>query len=205
MANYQDHKATGIGWWLAVSLTLYLLGGRLGLSESAVFIAVVVGLPATLLGAGFPDVDLASSIPHRRLRLALFAVSTLLAFWLLGQPTARSMIAAALDEAALPELFLQGPALPLATLVLAVLVGGLAVALLAFLLPPHRGVTHRWPAGTSAALALAGLVGLSLWMTTGDTGLVMIASLSAASFFALGFASHLFKDGLLLGRARKRR
>jgi membrane-bound metal-dependent hydrolase YbcI (DUF457 family) len=205
VANYQDHKSTGLGWWLALSLALYAFGDGLGLGEGALLLAVAVGLPATLLGAGFPDIDLSSSIPHRRLRLILFVGATLLALWLLGQPTAQGMIAAALKEVALAEVSLGGPAPPLATLALAGLAGALAVALLAFFLPPHRGLTHRWPAGAAMALALAGLVALPLWAMTADSGLSLVVASAAAGFFLLGFASHLYKDGLLLGRARKRR
>lgn len=204
MANYQDHRATGLGWWLALSLALFAFGGSLNLSEESVLLAVAVGLPATLLGAAFPDVDLSSSIPHRRLRLALFTMTTLLALWLLVQPLPQAMLGAALGELAPPEAAWHRLALPLTTLILAGLVGAAAVALLAFFLPPHRGVTHRWPAGLVVALALAALVGLSLRALMGEAGPALVATLSAAGFFVLGFASHLFKDGLLLPRARKR-
>lgn len=200
MANYEAHRSTGLSWWLLASLGLYAFKDSFGLSDGAVLLAAGVGLPATLMGAGFPDVDLASSIPHRRFRLTLFLISSVFGLWLALQARAQEVLRAALRAAVWPE-----TALPLAALLLALTLGALAVALLAFFLPPHRGLTHRWPAGLSVAALLAALTGMSLSGMNAAQEVVTVASLATFGFFVLGFASHLFKDGLLFKRpARKR-
>jgi hypothetical protein len=200
VANYQAHKSTGLGWWVFVSLSLYLFKGNVGLNDHHFLVAVVVGLPATLMGAGFPDIDLAASIPHRRLRLTLFLLITVPGFWLLMQPPGQRVLAAALQEASWPARLA-----PLGALVLALLLGSLAVALLAFFLPPHRGVTHGWPLGITVALTVAGLLGVSLSMMAVAPRTLWVAALSAGGFFLVGFASHLYRDKLVFKKKVRKR
>ncbi len=198
MANYRDHKTTGLGWWLFVSLALFVFKDGLGLKDGQLLLAIAIGLPATLLGAGFPDVDIASSVPHRRLRLALFAVTFIVSFWLLLHPEAQAVIVSALAQAEMPALLA-----PLAALLLALLSGTLAVILLVFFLPPHRGVTHRWPLALTVSLLMAAMLGLSLSTMDMSAEVAIVATLSSCGFFLLGFASHLYRDGLLTRRRRR--
>jgi hypothetical protein len=199
MASYKDHKSTGLGWWLVASLALFFAKDGLGLSDEQVLLAIVVGLPATLLGAGFPDVDIVSSVPHRRLRLALFAVVFVFSFGLLVHPEAQAVIASALARAELSTLLA-----PLGALLLALMVGALAVFFLVFFLPPHRGATHRWPLALAVALLLAAALSLSLRGMAARHDVVAVVGVSACGFFLLGFASHLYRDGLLTTRRRRR-
>jgi MFS family permease len=199
MANYREHKATGFGWWLAVSLVVLFGHDALGLSQGESLLVVGVGLVACLLGAAAPDIDLASSIPHRRFRLALLmAIAAISLGPLLGERT-QGALGAARDELGLPGL----PA-ALIAVVLALLLGLVAVALLALFLPRHRGLTHQWRFGLACAALLAGLIylgGVSFDLQPRPTALTALA---AGGYFVLGFASHLFKDGLWQRRRQRR-
>ncbi len=198
MANYKEHRSTSLGWWLVVSLLLLLGRSRLGLSEGDVLIMIAVGLPSSLLGAGFPDIDLASSIPHRRFRLLLFFSIAALSLRPLFSDKALQVITAALTELKFSASFA-----PVGAVLLALISGAVAVAILAVLLPRHRGITHRWPLGLSVASLLGLLVYAALLTFAQSSRVAVIAAVASSAFFAVGFASHLFKDGLLLGRKRR--
>lgn len=199
MANYQEHKSTGLGWWLIISLGILVGYEHLGLNQAESLLLIGVGLPAALLGAGFPDIDLASSIPHRRFRFALLCLTTLMCAGPLLSPTAQEAL-----KAALAELGLLTAYAPAAGSALALLLGLVAVALLAIFLPRHRGLTHRWPFGFTIALILAVLVYASLGTFTPSGRTQLLSAISTGTYFLLGFASHLFKDGILF-RSSKRR
>lgn len=200
VADYREHQHTGIGWWLVASLGIFLVREPLGLSHASALLIAAVGLPASLMGATFPDVDLASSIPHRRFRAFLFVLVSLLSLYPLLTPRAVQALAAALGELG------YEPALaPAAAWLLAGLCGALAIAVLAVTLPRHRGLTHHWPAALLLAAALGAAVYVSLPTLGAPTAISSTAGLATAGFFLLGFGSHLFKDGLLTHRSRKRR
>lgn len=199
MANYQEHKSTGLSWWLVVSLLVLLTYERLGLSQSDSLVVIGIGLPAALLGAGFPDIDLASSIPHRRFRFALLALTAFVAAGPLLSPIAQEALGAALNELGLLAAYA-----PAVGLLLALSFGFVAVALLAIFLPRHRGITHRWHFGLTVALLLTFLVYASLDAFTLTSRMQLISAVSTGAYFVLGFASHLFKDGLLFKRSKRR-
>jgi hypothetical protein len=198
VANYREHRATGFGWWLAMSLVVLFGHDTLGLSQGESLLVVAIGLAACLFGASAPDVDLASSIPHRRFRLVLLVAVTAMSLGPLLDERTLGALSAARDEVGLP-----GVPAPLIAAMLALLIGLIAVALLALFLPRHRGLTHQWRFGLACAALLAGLIylgGVSFNMPSRVTAL---AALAAGGYFVLGFASHLFKDGLWRRRQRR--
>ena len=161
--------------------------------------AIAIGLPAALLGAVAPDIDLASSIVHRRLRLALLAIVTLLSLVALRSPAAQAAIERAFNHAGDPA------AAPyLATGLLALLTGLAAVALLALLLPRHRGPTHTWRFGLLSALALTLVTQHGLSSLGVDPRTTLLVAATGFGYYLAGFASHLYGDGLLRIRSPHR-
>lgn len=192
MGGFETHMKYGVTAHVVASAALI---GVVYTSPLPLIVALVAvaGLPVTLAGAAFPDIDHPSSKPNRLFRRILGVVgvfTTAYVYGLYGFMPAYAWFQTAGAE---------GAALPLTSVSVVVLsLCGGAAAHRGFevVRPPHRGVTHRIPTGVVAALG----VGVFVWGLGAVSGAPLPGLLSSVigSLFLTGFLSHLACDGMLL-------
>jgi hypothetical protein len=150
-------------------------------------------LPATLLGAVFPDVDHHASKAYRVVRTAvpvgLTAVVAALAY--AGWAELRPVVAAT----GRPHLvFFAG----VCWTTVVVATWTVSQPIVPALRPPHRGPTHRLPILGLISAILAGVVVAPLLAL--GLPIPLLGGTSIATAFVTGVVSHLHLDGLLTER-----
>ncbi|WP_324665852.1 metal-dependent hydrolase [Haloarcula sediminis] len=192
MPSCESHLRVGAlshGAFVCLALAVVAVGGY---PHSMVAYAGAA-LPATLLGAVFPDVDHHASKAYRVVRTAV--------------PVGLTAAVAALGYAGWVELrpvvaVAEGPQLPFFTGVcwttVVVATWTASQPLVPALRPPHRGPTHRLPVVGLVSAILAGVVVAPL-LALGFP-IPLLGGTSIAFAFVTGVVSHLHLDGLLTER-----
>nr|WP_303647771.1 metal-dependent hydrolase [Haloarchaeobius sp. HME9146] len=140
----------------------------------------VVGYPAVRTGAMFPDIDVSTSVPYRRLMFSIPVLGILVAFYYQLQRAewnVRSVVKLCV------------------AIILGIVLGLVLRELASQILgkTKHRGRTHR---GSTGLLTSVGLAGVVLWTFQGiKRGTIgMLLAPVAALYFFVGFLSHIVLD-----------
>ncbi|MBI3962107.1 MAG: metal-dependent hydrolase [Deinococcus sp.] len=199
MGSYREHVRCSTGAWVVVSFTTAAVASAADARAVEWVPLVAAGYPLALLGASFPDIDLANSIPGRRFRLALTLLCCGAALAAgLSQPQPQQVVASLLVRLQVRWWPYQAE---LVVGLLALVVGQLAAGFLAALLPGHRQGTHT----LLAAVLLGGVTGYLGLLATRAFGYSGLAALRAGyilgAYAAGGLISHLVCDGILFRSA----
>ncbi len=186
MPSFESHVRYATAAYLGLTLAAVLVTA-LG-APAAILTGVVVGYPATIAGAGFPDVDHPSSKPY------LFAK-----IWLprtIAAVTGTILVAERTLVIDLIELLpVPGRAAFIAGAVCTVAVAAvyrLTTRMIPVLRPSHRTVTHSITVGLGLAAVLGTVV-----TTVGralESGGAFEIGLVVGTCFVVGVASHLLVD-----------
>ena len=181
MADFETHVRAGTATHLAlIAMSLCLLASDAG---PLVVVATTIGLPVTVAGAVFPDIDHHASRPYQLAERWLPILVAGLAGVAVGMQLDHLYSLIGLVTLGDHRFFVAGVAY--ACLVWLILIG--MRRLVPICRPRHRTVTHRVVTG----LGVAGLIaGGGVTVTAAIVGTIW------ALCFLSGFLSHLYYDGL---------
>ena len=194
MGDFQQHVRHGYTAHALFSAVLLIIAPLAGLSIPESVGLAAIAAPVAIAGAIFPDVDHHASRPHRMFVFAAAVLSLVAAISALVRPLSGvvDVLVAWLDFGVLTT-DARSAAVVLG---LSFLAAGGVVYLIRRFRPAHRGVTHHPAVG----LALAALVGAAAWLVAAGSSLPLapLTGLICGAAFAIGVASHLHCDGVLL-------
>lgn len=188
MADFETHVRVGTAVHITlIATSLCLLASGV---ETLVVVATTIGLPVTVTGAVFPDIDHHASRPYQLAERWLPVLVAGLAGVVIGAQLDRLYSLIGLVTVGDHRLFVAGVAYT--CFVWSVLIG--TRRLIPICRPRHRTVTHRVVTGLGVACLIAG-VGVTV---TAAIGLERtdIVGVTWALCFLSGFLSHLYYDDL---------
>ena len=190
MGDFEDHMRWAFG---AHIVTVLGIGVAISVySLPLLFVGVAAtGLPLTLIGGAFPDIDHHASKPNRIFKNALTVGAAVCSgyFAVTAGGTLLSATGATYGVPTTPSLAIGGTTTALVT-------GAAARKGFSVVRPRHRGVTHRVPTGTIVSAAVGAVVTVALAGSPEPVKPALFGGLSAILFFA-GVLSHLACDGML--------
>ena len=197
MGDFQHHIRHGYTAHALFSAVLLIIAPLAGLSIPESVGLAAVAAPLAIAGAIFPDVDHHASRPHRMFVFAASVLALVGSISALARPLSGvvDVLVVWLDFGVLTT-DARSAAVVLG---LSFLTAGGVVYLIRRFRPAHRGVTHHPAVG----LALAVLVGAVTWLVAASSSLPLapLTGVVCGAAFAIGVASHLHCDGILLRSA----
>lgn len=191
MGNFEDHLQYGI-FSLVITLSLTLGFAYLFFWPYQLAIAILpIAFSATVFGSLLPDVDHHNSRPYKTIQYVLPLSTgsiTLAGVWFYF-PELLSFIQQSLtapDEAIAFGGFLT-----------AVLVTILTREIIAYLRPPHRGITHTFSFTAGSALVTGGVAFALLQATDMPQLVIQSSSVLIGLAIAIGILSHLYCDDMI--------
>lgn len=197
MSGFEGHLKTGIIFYV-----LFLIVGTFGISTYATMQGgtlpllpiglLVVAFPLGLIGAMFPDIDHHASKPFKmfkRLVTGVLIVGVLAGAYIFSNTLIAYVPASVAPSVPDVAFVVAGAGLACGFIVLS------TGPVLRIVQPKHRGTTHRMPTGILVSGVLAGI---SVWLGSQVSAVPeLFVGGAIFSAFLVGFASHLYADGLL--------